>query len=63
MPATPSSGFHVNVAAGTGNSPDVNGADMLCDITKLAAVRGNQVRNSVNGDVVMRTASAWTAIA
>ena len=63
MPATPSSGFHVNLAAGTANSPDVNGADLVCDITKLAAVTGNLVKASSTSKVVMYDGAAWTAIA
>jgi hypothetical protein len=63
MPATPSSGFHVNVVDGTSNSPDVNGADLVCDTTKLAAVTGNLVRSSATGKVAMYDGSAWTAIA
>jgi hypothetical protein len=63
MCPTPSSGKHVNIAAGTANSPDVNGADLLVDIAALAAVRGNLVRDSANGDVKMYNGTAWAAVA
>ena len=63
MPATPSSGFHVNVAAGSLNSPDVNGLDMVCDTTKLAAITGNLVKSSATSKVAMYDGAAWTAIA
>jgi len=63
MPPTPSSGKHVNIAAGSANSPDVNGADIRVDIAALAAIRGNLVRNQANGDVCMyNSAGTWAAI-
>jgi hypothetical protein len=63
MPATPSSGFHVNIAAGTSNSPDVNGLDMVCNTAALFAATGNMVKSSATNRVVMYDGSAWTAIA
>lgn len=63
MPATPSSGFHVNIAAGTSNSPDVNGLDMVCNTAALFAATGNMVKSSATSRVVMYDGTAWTAIA
>lgn len=63
MPATPSSGFHVNIAAGSSNNPDVNGLDMVCDTTKLVGTTGNLVKSSATNKVAMFDGAAWTAIA
>ena len=62
MCSTPTNG-HVYIAGGTVNSPDVNGADMVCDTTKLAAVTGNLVKSSATSKVCMYDGAAWTAIA
>jgi hypothetical protein len=63
MPDTPTSGFHVNIPTGTANSPNVNGVDLVCDTTKLAAVTGNLVKSSATNKVAMYDGAAWTAIA
>jgi len=62
MCSTPTNG-HVYIAGGTVNNPDVNGADMVCDTTKLAAVTGNMVKSSATSKVCMYDGAAWTAIA
>ncbi len=56
-------GLGKNVAAGSLNSPDVNGLDMVCDTTKLAAITGNLVKSSATSKVAMYDGAAWTAIA
>ena len=68
MPATPSSGNHVNVAAGTSNSPDVNGADIICDISVTASAAGAMVINSAAATVpgtglVQYDGAAWRRVA
>lgn len=60
--STPTNG-HVYIAGGSANSPDVNGADLVCDTTKLAAITGNLVRSSATSKVAMYDGAAWTAIA
>jgi hypothetical protein len=61
LSAAPAAGHVVSIGS---INPDCNGADLVCDTTKLAAVRGNQVRSLATGDVVMYNSGAtWAAIA
>jgi len=63
LPRTaPTSGKHVNVAAGSANFPECNGADMLCDTAQTASVTGSMIRSSATSRVQEYNGSAWVNV-